>query len=70
MFEASGNAEAFSQALAAADRGAKIIQIWTLPTPLTTQLNTVMAKELSLLGSFRFANVFATSLDLVASQKI
>lgn len=70
VFEASGSAQAVSQAIAAAERGATIVQVGTLPTPVTAPLNSIMAKELSFLGSFRFANVFATALDLAVSRRV
>lgn len=70
VFEASGSAKALDQAIAAAERGATIVQVGTLPTPVTAQLNSVMAKELNLIGSFRFANVFATALDLAATGRV
>jgi L-idonate 5-dehydrogenase len=70
VFEASGSAQALSQAIAAAERGATIVQVGTLPTPATAPLNSIMAKELNLIGSFRFANVFAAALDLAVTRKV
>jgi L-idonate 5-dehydrogenase len=70
VFEASGSPHAVAQAIAAADRGATIVQIGTLPTPVTAPLNSIMAKELNFLGSFRFANVFAKALDLAVTRKV
>lgn len=37
---------------------------------MTLPLNTVMARELNLIGSFRFANVFCIALDLAASRRL
>jgi L-idonate 5-dehydrogenase len=70
VFEASGSVEALSQAIAAADRGATIVQIGTLPTPAAAPLNSIMAKELNVIGSFRFANVFSTALELAVSGRV
>lgn len=70
VFEASGSPHALAQAIAAAERGATIVQVGTLPTPVTAPLNSIMAKELNFIGSFRFANVFATALDLAVSRKV
>jgi L-idonate 5-dehydrogenase len=70
VFEASGSPQAVAQAIAAAERGATIVQVGTLPTPVTAPLNSIMAKELNFLGSFRFANVFATALDLAVTCKV
>jgi L-idonate 5-dehydrogenase len=70
VFEASGSAQALSQAIAAAERGSTIVQVGTLPAPATAPLNSIMAKELNFIGSFRFANVFATALDLAVSRRV
>ncbi len=70
VFEASGSAQALAQAIAVAERGATIVQVGTLPTPVTAPLNSIMAKELNFIGSFRFANVFATALALAVSKRI
>jgi L-idonate 5-dehydrogenase len=70
VFEASGSAQALAQAIAVAERGASIVQVGTLPTPVTAPLNSIMAKELNFIGSFRFANVFATALELAVSKRI
>jgi L-idonate 5-dehydrogenase len=70
VFEASGSSIALAQAIAVAERGATIVQVGTLPTPVTASLNPVMAKELNFIGSFRFANVFATALELAVSKQI
>lgn len=70
VFEASGSPLAVSQAIMAAERGATIVQVGSLPTPVTAPLNGIMAKELNFLGSFRFANVFATALDLAVTKRV
>lgn len=68
--EAAGAARALQQALAVARRGATIVQVGTLPPEVTLPLNDVMARELNLVGSFRFANVFGIALDLVSSGRV
>jgi L-idonate 5-dehydrogenase len=70
VFEASGSPDALAQAIAVAERGATIVQVGTLPTPVTAPLNSIMAKELNYIGSFRFANVFATAFGLAVSRRI
>ena len=70
VIEAAGSAQALAQALPAARRGGTIVQVGTLPASVTLPLNMVMARELNLIGSFRFANVFQMSIDLVASGRI
>jgi L-idonate 5-dehydrogenase len=70
VIEAAGSAAALGQALTVVRRGGTIVQIGTLPSSVTLPLNIVMARELSLLGSFRFANVFPNAIELMASGRI
>ena len=70
VFEASGSQQALAQAITAAERGATIVQVGTLPILVTAPLNSIMAKELNFIGSFRFANVFATALELAVARKV
>ena len=37
---------------------------------MTLPVNAIMQKEITVRGSFRFAHVFATALDLVANRKL
>jgi L-idonate 5-dehydrogenase len=69
-FEASGAPRALAQAVALAERGATIVQVGTLPAEVTLPLNEVMARELTLAGSFRFANVFEAALRLIVMRRI
>jgi L-idonate 5-dehydrogenase len=69
-FEAAGSVAALAQVLEVVRRGGTIVQVGTLPASVTLPLNAVMARELTLLGSFRFANVFATALALMAAGRI
>jgi L-idonate 5-dehydrogenase len=70
VFEASGAPPAVPLAIALARRGGTIVQIGTLPDDVSAPLNTIMARELSYVGSFRFANAFAIALDLMASGRV
>ena len=70
VIEAAGSAQALFHGLAVARRGGTIVQVGTLPASVTLPLNMVMARELNLVGSFRFANAFQTSIDLLASCRI
>ncbi|OEO32889.1 hypothetical protein VW23_009330 [Devosia insulae DS-56] len=70
VFEASGAPPAVGAAIALARRGGTIVQIGTLASDVTAPLNAIMARELSYLGSFRFANVFGTALDLIATGRV
>lgn len=70
VIEAAGSSAALAQALEVTRRGGTIVQVGTLPAEVTLPLNTVMARELTLAGSFRFANAFRTAIDLMASGRI
>jgi L-idonate 5-dehydrogenase len=69
-FEASGSPRALGQAITSVRRGGTIVQVGTLPPDVTLPLNDIMARELALLGSFRFANVFEMALRLMASRRV
>lgn len=70
VIEAAGAAAALSQALAVIKRGGTIVQVGTLHAAVTLPLNILMAREITLAGSFRFANVFATSISLMTSGRV
>ena len=70
VFEASGSPQALSSGIELARRGGILVQVGTLPSAVTAPLNAVMARELSIVGSFRFAHVFTNALDLLASRRI
>jgi len=69
-FEASGSPRALTQAMTACARGATIVQIGTLPAECSVPANLLMARELALLGSFRYVNVFEKVLDLVTGGRV
>lgn len=69
-FEAAGSGAALKQALGVVRRGGSIVQVGTLPAEVTVPLNVLMARELSLLGSFRFAHAFEIALGMVQSRRV
>jgi 2-desacetyl-2-hydroxyethyl bacteriochlorophyllide A dehydrogenase len=71
VFEASGAAPAVLACLEVARRGATIVQIGTVGgNEVAIPVNDLMVRELSFLGTFRYANEFAEALRLVASGRI
>ena len=70
VFEASGAPAAAQQAIDLVNYGGTIVQIGTLPVKNELTFNMIMEKELQLIGTFRFANVFPTALKLAASGRI
>lgn len=71
VFEASGAVPALRQALAMVRAGGTIVQIGTLaPADIPLPLHLVMVRELQILGSFRYGNVFDEALRLLASGRV
>jgi L-idonate 5-dehydrogenase len=68
--EASGSPRAMALAIQACARGATIVQIGNLPADGAVVSNLLMSKELALLGSFRYVNVFEKVLDMIASGRL
>jgi L-idonate 5-dehydrogenase len=71
VFEASGAPQALAAAIAVARPGATIVQVGigaeaTPPVPL----NTLVAKEITLRGTFRFHEEFAWAVDFIVSRRI
>lgn len=70
LFEASGAPAAVAQALELVDRGGTIVQIGSIPRPVEIPANLIMTKELAVLGSFRYTEVFALAMDLIATRRV
>ncbi len=64
LFEASGNAQALASAFDVLKPGATIVQIG-LGAAQALPLNTIVAKEFDLRGTFRFHEEFATAVDFM-----
>jgi len=69
LFEASGNAKALISSLDVLRPGGVIVQLG-LGDPAPLPINTIVAKELELRGSFRFHGEFALAVDLMAKQLV
>lgn len=70
IFEVSGSPHALRQAFDLVRPGGTIVQVGSLPSDVNLPANLVMRKELRLVGSFRFANVFQDAIDLIASGRV
>ena len=71
IIECSGAAPAVIACFDLIRRGGTIVQVGTIATEsLSIPYNMIMAKELTVTGSFRFANVFETAIQLVSSGKV
>jgi L-idonate 5-dehydrogenase len=70
VIEAAGATAALSSAIRLARRGGTIVQVGTLPAEVPIPANLIMARELAVVGSFRFAHVFPTAMQMAASKRI
>ena len=71
VIEASGSPKALAAAIAAARRGGTVVLLGSLPGgDIPAPLNPVMAKELDLVGSFRFDREFEEAVGLIASGAV
>lgn len=71
IFEASGSRYALRQAFDLIRAGGTIVQIGTLGNEdIPLPANMIMAKEIQVIGSFRYGNVFDEAIKLVTSGKI
>jgi L-idonate 5-dehydrogenase len=70
-FEVSGNFAALKSCVAAAKKGARIIQVGTLPhEPLPFVVNELMAKELDLCGAFRWGIEFDWAVGYLSTRRV
>lgn len=70
VFEASGVPAALVGAYEMVDRGGTIVQIGTQPAEVPLPANLVMTKELSVIGSFRYAQVFGPVVDALGTGRL
>jgi L-idonate 5-dehydrogenase len=71
VFEASGAPAGLNSAIRATRRGGTVVLIGSLPGgQIPAMANAVMAREIDLLGSFRFSGEFYTAVEMIASGKI
>jgi len=70
-FEVSGSFAALKSCVAAAKRGARIVQVGTLPhEPLPFVVNELMAKELDLCGAFRWGIEFDWAVRYLSARRV
>ena len=71
LFEASGSAAALRQAFGLVRRGGTIVQIGSPSEPETPlPISQLLVRELQLVGSFRYGNVWEQAIRLVASGRV
>ncbi len=70
-FEVSGSFHALKSCVAAANRGATIVQVGTLPhEPLPFVINELMVKELDFKAAFRWGVEFDWAVDYLSSRRV
>lgn len=70
-FEISGTAAGLASAITTVRRGGTVVQVGNLPGgPLPVPANAVMAKELALMGTFRFDREFAEAVELIVTGAV
>ncbi len=67
VFEASGVPSALANGLQVVRRGGTVVLVGTLPEQFSIPGNLIMNRELKILGSFRFANVFEDAINLLSA---
>jgi L-idonate 5-dehydrogenase len=70
VLEASGIVNALRQGFEYVRDGGTIVQIGILPAEEKIPIGKIMFKELKIVGSFRFCNVFHTAIEMAASGRI
>jgi L-idonate 5-dehydrogenase len=70
-FEVSGNFAALKSCVASAKKGARIVQVGTLPhEPLPFVVSELMAKELDLRGAFRWGIEFDWAVQYLSTRRV
>jgi L-idonate 5-dehydrogenase len=70
IFEASGAPPAIKQNLDLVNRGGTIVQIGTIARDVELPANLIMSKELSVIGSFRYGDIYSISMGLLAAKRV
>lgn len=70
VFECSGHPSAVKVALAVTRPGGTIIQVGILPDEITLPFNSMVTKEITYRGTFRFDREFNLAAEMIASRAI
>jgi L-idonate 5-dehydrogenase len=69
VLEAAGAAPALLLALAALERGGRVVQVGTLPDEVALPANKIMARELDLVGAFRANGEFDLGVQAIRTGR-
>ncbi len=67
--EAAGNVSAVNTCLNAARRGARIVQVGTLPPEMLFPANQIMSRELDYVGAFRAHQAFDWAVEAIRTRR-
>lgn len=70
IFEASGAPAAVKGNLETVKRGGTIVQIGNIQRDVELPYNLIMSKELRVMGSFRYGEVYDTSMNLLSNRRV
>lgn len=70
IFDASGAPAAVKQNLELVNKGGSIVQIGTINGAVELPANLIMSKELSVIGSFRYGDIYPIAMNLLASKRV
>ena len=70
IIDASGAGPAVKQNFHLINKGGTIVQVGTLSDDLELPFNIVMTKELTILGSFRYGDVYQKAMSMLASEQV
>jgi L-idonate 5-dehydrogenase len=70
IFEASGAPAAVRSNLEIVKRGGTIVQVGSIPKDVQLPVNLIMSKELRYLGTFRYADIYPISMNLISTRRV
>ena len=69
VFEASGAPPAVRANLELVNKGGTIVQIGSIPAPVELPANLIMSKELTVMGSFRYGEIYGVAMNLLSTRR-
>ena len=71
VFETAGSVATAQAAVHLAERGGKVVVIGLVPDDMVPlPVTTASTREVDIIGIFRYANVFPTAIEMVASRRV
>lgn len=70
VFECAGNTHALASALQSVRAGGTVVQVGLAGAEIPVPINTIVAKEIALKGTFRFDAEFGFAVDLISRRAV